>query len=401
MTKHAHLTWILLLGLAFAGCNADANVDYAHDAAMGDADTEEGCLTDDDCNNGNPCETREQCEASTGACVSIDPLDDGDACGDGRVCDAGLCVLAPGTECEIDANCDDGNSCNGVDYCDEATKTCMVTTCNDGDPCTDNVCSTTGPCTFVFIDQDGDGYAPAVACTNPALQGGDCDDTKAYVHPGAPEVCDLHYDGRLEEVDNNCNGYDGFAPESGLPNLYFRDRDEDTYGDANEGIPCPLAGYVRGDTPTTGSPGAPARRPVDCFDGPSPASVGAQVRPGQLSYFEAPYCLQGVAAQDGGGTWSCTDTPAFVLPSWDYDCNGTEELLWTEAGLFCACDTNEPGGGMVDCDGNETPPRCTPSSWASATPPGCGVTGSWEHCDLQFDGITCIGTLMDRTQRCR
>jgi hypothetical protein len=57
-----------------------------------------------------------------------------------------------------------------------------------------------------FRDEDGDGFGSAVsgtrlACSRPdgfVVSDNDCDDTRADVFPGAPEVCD--------GVDNNCNG---------------------------------------------------------------------------------------------------------------------------------------------------------------------------------------------------
>lgn len=61
---------------------------------------------------------------------------------------------------------------------------------------------------FAYPDHDGDGYGVSpgivVACdgTAPAgyaLASGDCDDTRATVHPGATELCD--------GVDENCDGY--------------------------------------------------------------------------------------------------------------------------------------------------------------------------------------------------
>jgi hypothetical protein len=391
----------LVLALAGCGDHTGPSMNDAgpvSDATPTDADGPgddaqvPACTSDDDCDNDVPCQARERCDLTTHTCEPTDPLDDGDACAPDRICDDGLCVLEVPTECTTDEDCDDGNSCNGVDFCDTDTGTCQVTTCNDGDPCTDNVCNTDGPCDFLFIDQDGDGYAPAVECTDPALKGGDCDDTKSWVNPGAEEVCDLHFDGRLEEVDNNCDGYDGFAPESGLPNLYFRDRDEDSYGDPNEGVPCPLEGYVRGDTPTTGSPGAPPRRDFDCFDGPNPDSVGADVHPSQGQYFEPPYCVQGAAAYDEVDGWFCDDTESAATPSWDYNCNNMEELLWTETGGFCACSSGE----RLDC---EFPDSCSPPSWSSQTAPDCGVTATWSTCDL-VSGF-CQGGFETRTQRCR
>jgi hypothetical protein len=56
-----------------------------------------------------------------------------------------------------------------------------------------------------YFDQDHDGYgrsiAPFIGCSPPAgyvLDHTDCDDTRANVHPGATEYCDL--------VDNDCDG---------------------------------------------------------------------------------------------------------------------------------------------------------------------------------------------------
>jgi hypothetical protein len=56
-----------------------------------------------------------------------------------------------------------------------------------------------------FRDVDGDGFgnpsATVVACTAPAghvAVGGDCDDSRDFVYPGAPELCN--------DIDDNCNG---------------------------------------------------------------------------------------------------------------------------------------------------------------------------------------------------
>src|SRR5262249_8577029 len=56
-----------------------------------------------------------------------------------------------------------------------------------------------------YRDADGDGYGnqsqTTQSCTQPAgyvSNNTDCDDTRASVHPSAPEICD--------GLDNNCNG---------------------------------------------------------------------------------------------------------------------------------------------------------------------------------------------------
>ena len=56
-----------------------------------------------------------------------------------------------------------------------------------------------------YVDGDDDGYAGTamVGCALPddaALQASDCDDARADVNPGVPEVCDP------DDVDEDCNG---------------------------------------------------------------------------------------------------------------------------------------------------------------------------------------------------
>jgi len=65
---------------------------------------------------------------------------------------------------------------NGIDEdCNGSDQSCAPT-------CTDN-------------DHDGYGNPASTGCTFPQL---DCDDTRAFIHPGATETCDNY--------DNNCNG---------------------------------------------------------------------------------------------------------------------------------------------------------------------------------------------------
>jgi len=92
-----------------------------------------------------------------------------------------------------------------------------------------------------YRDSDGDGYGNpnefVNTCSPPpgyVENGLDCDDNRADIHPGAPEICD--------GVDNNCDG----AIDEGLISRFYRDKDGDNYGDPSEFIDACSAppGYV-------------------------------------------------------------------------------------------------------------------------------------------------------------
>lgn len=87
-----------------------------------------------------------------------------------------------------------------------------------------------------FIDVDGDGFGDAsngvVACSQPAGRidiGGDCDEERVRVNPGAIEVCDFN------NVDEDCDGAADDADDSVDATTKvsrFADADRDGYGDA-------------------------------------------------------------------------------------------------------------------------------------------------------------------------
>lgn len=98
---------------------------------------------------------------------------------------------------EIDAaicggDCDDGVFCNGPEVCtlDGCVSTGVV--CDDGDPCTEDRCDERrDACEHVVVDVDRDGDG-VTSC------GGDCDDSRDEVFPGAAERCD--------GADQDCDG---------------------------------------------------------------------------------------------------------------------------------------------------------------------------------------------------
>ena len=112
------------------------------------------------CDDGQFCNGLETCNPQDGTCVhpSAPTCDDGIVC-TADSCDltannnTGGCVNAPIANCcTTDADCDDGDACNGLETCDVANQTCQAGTqvvCEDNDVCTTNTCDhATGACSL-------------------------------------------------------------------------------------------------------------------------------------------------------------------------------------------------------------------------------------------------------------
>ncbi len=185
-----------------------------------------------------------------------------------RDCNDGDAAIHPGASevCDdIDNDCnaitDDGCNGDGDAYCAASKltlgkpKTCPGGggDCNDGDKAiypgaqelcdgTDNNCDgvTDEPgaqgCVNYFTDGDGDMWGTGAATCRcaplgmqTAVQGGDCDDGSASVHPGAIELCN--------GIDDNC---DGVTDEVGAQGCidYYVDLDGDGFGIATPTCLC-------------------------------------------------------------------------------------------------------------------------------------------------------------------
>ena len=90
------------------------------------------------CDDANPCTLDDRCTA--GKCVG-DPKD----CDDGKPCSIDVCDAIKG--CQHDfatpqaTACDDGNACTLGDTCQQGVcASGVLINCNDGNPCTDDVC---------------------------------------------------------------------------------------------------------------------------------------------------------------------------------------------------------------------------------------------------------------------
>lgn len=142
--------------------------------------------------------------------------------------------------------------------------------CDAAHPCADGFRCVAGACVAgsgsgggssdggTFVDLDGDGHA------SPANGGADCDDTNPNIHPGAAELCngvDDDCDGETDEgfelgqsCDGSgacpgewvCDGNGGRVCSERSPTRWYRDLDQDGFGDSNSFVEAcaPPAGYV-------------------------------------------------------------------------------------------------------------------------------------------------------------
>jgi cysteine-rich repeat protein len=215
-------------GRVDAGEACDDGNDEPNDGCR--ADCAFTCSDDAACGNGDLCDGEERCEAPGGMDSRCEapsaPADDGTACGDGLICRMGGCVTSAcgdgvtvaGEQCDDgntadgdgcdndctftcagDADCTDGNACNGVETCASPGTTasaCVPGTppsegasCGAGRICRGGTCSTAG-C--------GDGFvSPGEQCDDGNMTDGDgCDGDCTWTCASAADCADA----------NVCNG---------------------------------------------------------------------------------------------------------------------------------------------------------------------------------------------------
>jgi cysteine-rich repeat protein len=304
------------------------------------------CMAALDCSDGNACNGAETCNIATHVCGPGTPAADGTSCtppgGGTGTCRSGECVTAGCGNGVVESgeDCDDGGYVAG-DGCEpDCQYTCdTAADCNDSEPCTTDACNTGGT---------------GKLCSNTPLA-----DTTACT-PLTPNLCYDHFEcvsavcTGQEPVDcddgNPCSA-DRCITSSGLCNhLYFgsphyADGDLDGYGAG--AVNCGVTSHGPEWVHVAG----------DCCD-----SL-AGVNPGETSWHDTPY--------------ACGATS-----SWDYNCDGEDELRYPSTGR-CSFTTCEPTAGW----------------WLSV--PDCGVIGTWLYdCDLAPMG-RCTTDTVSFQQTCR
>jgi hypothetical protein len=303
--------------------------------------------------------------ALNGACYDSPKLDgyytcvDDTGCGDGLVCDDGVCCAERGEPL------------------------CLARVLDGG------VCADGGVPTRYFTDEDGDTYGnltrPLLRCAPPQLPGAvtnsdDCNDNPAaggaLFFPGAPEQCD--------GLDNDCDGQFDEGFDGGT---YFRDVDNDGYGDTNQpGIFCRQpAGWVEAPTdcaPTNGGIHPGANEVCNRLDDDCDSDVDEGVA--------TTYYLDG--DKDGFGRLNmqrqaCSQPDNYVVNS--DDCDDTNALRNPDALDVCDGADNNCRNGVderPDCGGPADLLALGATGERGAVDTRVSLSGQSSRCLRYFDG---------------
>ncbi len=162
----------------------------------------ETCEVNADCDDGCYCNGIELCTEGTCRAGAVPCTDTVDCTDD--ACDEAMDACLHTLNHEL---CSDGMACNGAEQCDLRTG-CVDGAplyCNDESACTVDSCDDAVGCVHIVRDLDGDGF------TSSSCGGEDCDDDPRYgtmIYPGAVEDCtnrrDDNCDGRRDYDDDGC-----------------------------------------------------------------------------------------------------------------------------------------------------------------------------------------------------
>jgi hypothetical protein len=230
------------------------------DAPTGYTDNRSDC--DDTDEDVNPDATEycngydDNCDGYTDESTSVDASTwylDYDSDGHGNVARTTVACTAPASYVALSDDCNDLSATaypGATEYCD--------TLDNDCDGTVDENSAVDAETWYRDSDTDtfGNSSVSTVACAPPSgyvASNTDCDDTRATVHPYAPEYCN--------SLDDNCDGT--IDEDTAIDAVYwYPDRDGDGYGYTADAIKaCSVAGYGRtlgdcDDTNDTIYPGA-------------------------------------------------------------------------------------------------------------------------------------------------
>jgi len=328
------------------------------------------------CDDGNDCTTGDHCAG--GLCSSDATLacDDLNPCTDDSCLPGGGCKHAPNK-----APCSDQNACTINDACSGGLCAPGISlACNDGNPCTDDVCDQQFGCLHqpnALPCDDGN------ACTT-----GDKCKAGACLGPAAPD-CD----------DGNVCTTDGCSPGQGCLHTL-------NSAPCDDGNSCTLKDVCQLGV-CTGSQPAPCNDGNPCTDDACDPKVGCVFKANQAACDDGSACTTGDACKNGwclGAALSCND----ANPCTDDACDSKLGCVYAPNTAPCddgnACNVTDAcaggkcvGTGAPSCNDNLkcTTDTCDPKSGCLHTPitPCCGngVKETGEQCDdgNEVDGDSC------------
>jgi hypothetical protein len=358
------------------------------------------CTSDASCDDGNPCNGREQClPEDAGRCRPGTPLacDDRidctlDACnpaaagGDpcthtprhdwcgtpGAMCmpAAGGCVDSP---CLSDATCGDGSVCNGVETCglDGRCRPGTPLVCGDAFSCTADSCVDPGGCR----NDPRDAF-----CRDGSFCNGDerCDPTSAGRDPatgcvaGAPVDCRIDAPPCTRGACSDASGECIYTPI---------DDDRDGYGPAS--VPGCSPGGDCNDGNRDIHPAAVEICNAADDDCDALTDEGFDCRFGASTSCPTLCGSVGRATCGSTCTWGGCVAPAEACNGIDDDCDGA-----TDEGFGCAAGTTRPCN-VGTCVGTQT---CSLGCvWNACVPPAEVCDGTDNDCDTVTDeGFDCV-----------
>ena len=271
---------------------------------------------------------------------------DGDGDGYGTGASQCSCGGGGGYSASVSGDCDDGDATVHP----KAQEVCGDGKDNDCDGLTDDGAGL--GCATFYADGDKDGYGGGSGvclckadAAHPTSQNGDCNDSAAAVHPGAPELCN--------SIDDNCNGLTDDGPPVDCT-LFFADADKDGYGGGSGVCLC------------AADAGHPVSIGGDCNDGSSAIHPGAAEScnsvddncNGQTDELGAKGCSSFHVDQDGDGfggkdvKCACAADPLYkTLDS--TDCDDTQASVHPGAKEICD-DLDNNCDGVTDPAGLDT-----------------------------------------------
>ncbi len=363
------------------------------------------------CDDGNKCTLADTC--SGGSCVNSTPLQ----CDDNDPCTADSCKPAVG--CEKTAlnavPCNDGNTCTENDSC--AAGVCkggLLKSCDDQNPCTDDVCDPKTGCTSVAnasTCDDGNGCTVGDTCQNKACKPGQaksCTDNQPCTTDGCNPTtgectatnnanpCD---DANECTINDTCTG--GLCKGAGNPSCCLKDADCDDGNACTKDVCNVATGLCSKDSAAANGMACNADSNGctsndycsngSCIVGPSVSCTGSEDA-----------CNTAACASTGFNSYNCAKTPRSTGTACDDGlycttadkCNAAGKCIGGAA-LDCTaqsggCITGTCNESLKKCDGAPLPDntscnadnsgctqgdKCVAGNCVAGTPVVCSVPG--------------------------